>query len=65
MKRMIRCLVVICMCMTAVFPMRGYAAGGIPVGGVELLMTDVLGQPLEGASFQILREAGEVRNVSC
>ena len=59
MKRMMECLVMIGLYLTAVFPMHGYAAGGIPVGGLELLMTDVVGQPLEGASFQILREAGE------
>ena len=59
MKRMMECLVMIGLCLTAVFPMHGYAAGGIPVGGLELLMTDVVGQPLEGASFQIVREAGE------
>lgn len=58
MKRMMGCLVVICMCLTAVFPMCTDAAGGIPVGGIELLMTDVAGQPLESAAFEILREAG-------
>lgn len=59
MKRMMECLVMICMCLTTVFPVRSDAAGGIPVGGIELLMTDVVGQPLEEASFQILREARE------
>lgn len=55
MKRIMLCPIMIWVLL--MLPLPGFAAGGIPVGGVELLMTDVAGQPLESASFQILREA--------
>ena len=54
MKRMMLCPIMIWMLF--MLPLSGFAAGGIPVGGIELLMTDVAGQPLESAAFEILRE---------
>ncbi len=38
-------------------PMPAHAAGGIPVGGIHILKTDVTGKALEGAVFQLVKIA--------
>ena len=41
-------------------PVRAFASEwGIPVGGINILKTDVTGNPLEGAVFQIARKLQE------
>ena len=60
MKQIIRWLLLVCICVSGVLHLKCNAAdGGIPVGGIRILMTDITGQPLEGASFQVLRFAGD------
>ena len=60
MKRIRYSLVIFCVLAAMMLPLRSRAVrGGIPVGGIRILMTDVMGQPLEGASFQVLREAND------
>lgn len=55
MKRIIMCLGILlgvtlnCLCVTV-------WASAIPVGGITILKTDISGNPLEGATFQLVRE---------
>lgn len=57
MKRMV-CGMAVMVVLTALFlPVRVEATGqGIEVGGIHILKTDVTGNPLDGAVFQLVRE---------
>jgi len=60
MKRMIRCFVLILTLVSGSFAVRSNAAEtGISVGGIHILKTDVTGNPLKGAVFQVIRELRE------
>lgn len=54
MKRFMLCIWMALLLM--ILPVKSMASqGGIPVGGIHILMTGVTGEPLQSAGFQILR----------
>lgn len=56
MKRIIICWILLLSAAAWLLPMRSEATGGVAVGGIQILKTNVSGDPLEGAVFQIARE---------
>lgn len=56
MKRRILCLLLCAIAVWGIPVTAAAAEGGIPVGGIRILKTNVTGDALEGAVFQIARE---------
>lgn len=60
MKRIVWCLFGMIVAISGFLPLPAQAQEtGVPVGGISIFKTDVAGKPLEGASFQIVRELQE------
>jgi len=57
LKRMIYSIIMVLILSAGILPGRADAAeSGVEVGGIHILKTDVTGNPLEGAVFQVTRE---------